>query len=50
VVSSKIVVPTMFNIPVMEEMAKGLSVKAAEAVMRLYDPCIPCTTHVVRMR
>ncbi|WP_297064734.1 nickel-dependent hydrogenase large subunit [Thermococcus sp.] len=50
VVSSKIVVPTMFNIPIMEEMAKGLSVKTAEAVMRLYDPCIPCTTHVVRMR
>ncbi|NJD98571.1 coenzyme F420 hydrogenase [Thermococcus sp. LS1] len=49
VVSSKIIVPTMFNIPVMEEMAKGLSVKAAEAVMRLYDPCIPCTTHVVRL-
>jgi len=50
VVSSRIIVPTMFNIPVMEGMAKGLSVKAAEAVMRLYDPCIPCTTHVVRMR
>ncbi|AFL95354.1 coenzyme F420 hydrogenase subunit alpha (frhA) [Thermococcus cleftensis] len=49
VVSSKIVVPTMFNIPVMEEMAKGLSVRAAETVMRLYDPCIPCTTHVVRL-
>ncbi|ANF22487.1 nickel-dependent hydrogenase large subunit [Thermococcus piezophilus] len=49
VVSSKIIVPTMFNIPVMEEMAKGLSVKAAEAVMRLYDPCIPCTTHVVKL-
>lgn len=50
VLNLKIVVPTMFNIPVMEEMAKGLSVKAAEAVMRLYDPCIPCTTHVVKMR
>ncbi len=49
VMKSKIVVPTMFNIPVMEEMAKGLSIKAAEAVMRLYDPCIPCTTHVVRL-
>ena len=49
VLKSRIVVPTMFNIPVMEEMAKGLSVKAAEAVMRLYDPCIPCTTHVVRL-
>lgn len=50
VVSSKIVVPTMFNIPVMEEMAKGLSVGVAETVMRLYDPCIPCTTHVIRLR
>ncbi len=47
VVSSKIVVPTMFNIPIMEEAAVGLSVRAAEAAMRLYDPCIPCTTHVV---
>ncbi|MFA4668855.1 nickel-dependent hydrogenase large subunit [Pyrococcus kukulkanii] len=50
VMSLKIIVPTMFNIPVMEEMTKGLSVKAAEAVIRLYDPCIPCTTHVVRLR
>jgi len=49
VLKSRIVVPTMFNVPVMEEMANGLSVKAAEAVMRLYDPCIPCTTHVVRL-
>ncbi|NJE85357.1 coenzyme F420 hydrogenase [Thermococcus sp. CX2] len=49
VISSKIIVPTMFNIPVMEDVAKGLSVKAAEAAMRLYDPCIPCTTHVVRL-
>jgi len=50
VLSSKIIVPTMFNLPLMEEMAKGLSVRAAEAVMRLYDPCIPCTTHVVKLR
>ena len=48
VLSSRIVVPTMFNIPIMEEAAVGLSPRAAEAVMRLYDPCIPCTTHVVR--
>ncbi|WP_245610459.1 nickel-dependent hydrogenase large subunit [Thermococcus celericrescens] len=47
---SRIVVPTMFNIPVMEESVKGLSVEAAEAVVRLYDPCIPCTTHVARLR
>ncbi|HIP75496.1 MAG TPA: coenzyme F420 hydrogenase [Thermococcus paralvinellae] len=46
----KIVVPTMFNIPIMEEAAVGLSIQAAEAVMRLYDPCIPCTTHVVELR
>jgi len=50
VLSSKIVVPTMFNIPVMEDMARELSIKTAEAVIRLYDPCIPCTTHIVRLR
>ncbi len=49
VLNSRIVVPTMFNIPAMEEMAKGLSVKAAETVIRLYDPCIPCATHVVKL-
>ncbi len=48
VISSRIVVPTMFNIPVMERAAVGLSSSAAEALVRLYDPCIPCTTHVVR--
>ncbi len=46
----KMIVPTMFNIPLMEEAVIGLSARAAEAVMRLYDPCIPCTAHTVKLR
>lgn len=42
----KIISPTMFNIPVIENAVKGLTVEAAEAAVRLFDPCIPCTTHV----
>ncbi|AHF80876.1 nickel-dependent hydrogenase large subunit [Thermococcus paralvinellae] len=42
----KIVTPTMFNIPVIENAVKGLTVEAAEAAVRLFDPCIPCATHV----
>ncbi len=49
VINSKIIVPTHFNIPVMEEAVKGLSPQAAEAAVRLYDPCIPCAVHVVRL-
>ena len=45
----KIILPTLFNIPVMEEVARGLSVRAAEAAVRLYDPCIPCATHLLRI-
>ncbi len=46
----KIVVPTMFNIPIMERACKGLSLRAAEAVVRLYDPCVPCTVHYQEVR
>ena len=46
---SKIIVPTHFNIPLMEEATIGLTTKAAETVIRLYDPCIPCAVHVVKL-
>ena len=49
VINYKIVVPTMFNIPVMERSLKGVSVGVAEVIPRLFDPCIPCTTHYVRV-
>jgi len=42
----KIISPTMFNIPVIENAVKGLTVEAAEVAVKLFDPCIPCTTHV----
>ncbi len=43
----RIIVPTMFNIPNMESCARGLPISLADLIPRLYDPCIPCTTHIV---
>ncbi len=48
--SYRIVVPTQFNIPLMESKAIGLRAEHADAVPRMYDPCIPCATHYVRVR
>lgn len=45
----RIVVPTQFNIPLMESKAIGLRAEHADAVPRMYDPCIPCATHYVRV-
>ncbi len=45
----KIIVPTMFNIPVMEKSAINLPVDLATTIPRLFDPCIPCTTHIVNI-
>ncbi len=45
----RIIVPTMFNIPVMEQCARGLPLEAVETAIRLFDPCIPCATHLVRV-
>ncbi len=45
----KIVVPTMFNIPHMEKAAIGFKEEYVDAVPRIYDPCIPCATHVIRI-
>ncbi len=47
--SYSIIVPTEFLIPVMESCATGLPVKVADAVPRVFDPCMPCTTHVIRV-
>lgn len=38
----QIIVPTMFNIPHMENTGN-------ELIIRLYDPCIPCATHFVEV-
>ena len=40
---SKIIVPTMFNIPIMEKTGDDFGI-------RLFDPCIPCTTHAIKVR
>lgn len=45
----KIIVPTMFNIPLIEKAAIDLPVSLATTIPRLFDPCIPCTTHVVNI-
>ncbi len=45
----RIIVPTMFNIPVIEKSAMGVSPEVAELVPRIYDPCIPCTTHLIKV-
>ncbi len=49
VASYRIIVPTMFNIPYMEISSKNLPVHVADTIPRLYDPCIPCATHVVKV-
>ncbi|MEX0568682.1 MAG: nickel-dependent hydrogenase large subunit [Candidatus Njordarchaeota archaeon] len=46
----RIVVPTMFNIPIIEEASRGLPVSVADVIPRIYDPCIPCTTHMIRVK
>ncbi len=42
-----IIVPTMFNIPIIEEALLKRPLQLANLVVRLYDPCIPCAVHVV---
>jgi len=41
--SYSIIVPTMFNIPIMEKTGNEFGI-------RLYDPCIPCTTHCMEVK
>ncbi len=45
----KIIVPTMFNIPHMEIAARGVRAEYADLIPRIYDPCIPCATHVIEV-
>jgi len=45
----KVVVPTMFNIPIIEKAAEQLPPDLAPLVARIYDPCIPCATHFIRV-
>ncbi len=45
----KIIVPTMFNIPLIEQAAQGFPSKHVDVVPRIYDPCIPCSTHIIRL-
>jgi len=49
IISYRIVVPTMFNVPWMEKAAIGFLAKWVDVIPRIYDPCIPCTTHVIRL-
>jgi len=46
----RIIVPTMFNIPYMESSARNLPASIADTIPRVYDPCIPCATHMVKVR
>ena len=50
ITSYRIVVPTMFNIPWMEKAAVGFPAKWVDVIPRIYDPCIPCATHVIRLK
>lgn len=41
----RIVFPTMFNMPVLQEAMKGLRAEWSAPIVRLYDPCMPCEVH-----
>lgn len=49
IISYRIVVPTMFNVPLIERATIGFPAKWVDVIPRIYDPCIPCTTHVIRL-
>ncbi len=49
VVNYQIIVPTMFNIPIMEKASRNIPPHLADLIPRIYDPCIPCTTHLIRV-
>ncbi|RLG63952.1 coenzyme F420 hydrogenase [archaeon] len=48
--SYKVIVPTMFNIPVIGEAVRGIPKSMASVIPRLFDPCIPCAVHMVEVR
>lgn len=43
--SYTMVIPTMFNIPVIERAIQGKPAEYAKTIVRVYDPCIPCEVH-----
>lgn len=45
----RIIVPTMFNIPVINVALKGVPEEYAPLVVRSYDPCLSCASHVIRV-
>lgn len=45
----RIIVPTMFNIPIISSAMKGVPMEIVHMVPRLFDPCIPCAVHVMRL-
>ncbi len=47
--SYQVIVPTMFNIPIISEAIKGIPIEIVPVIPRLFDPCIPCAVHVMRM-
>ncbi len=49
VMKYRIVVPTMFNIPVIEDAGRRTPLAHVHVVPRIFDPCIPCATHFVRV-
>ncbi len=49
VVNYRIIVPTMFLVPIIEAASRGVPEEIAGIVPRVYDPCIPCVTHTVRI-
>lgn len=46
ILNYRIIVPTMFNIPVIDTALAGTPVEFAELIVRSYDPCLSCSTHV----
>ena len=50
VLKYKIIVPTMFNIPVLEKSLIDLEPSLGDLAARLFDPCVPCSTHCLRVR
>ncbi len=45
----RIIVPTMFNIPVIDNALVGAPLEFAEIIVRSYDPCLSCATHFIRI-
>ncbi len=46
----RIIVPTMFNIPVIDAALVGAPLKFAGVIVRSYDPCLSCATHKIVVR